>query len=199
MLMMSWNKQRNCIQSNIFHRSFSLQVNKFMMQYFRSLLCFAGLLRESEFLTVFSFSFPVIYQQIYCSIQTFNLVNYSLTSHLRGPGSHLKILGSRVPLKGSWVPSPTYGVPSPTQGFQVPGLGSHFSGMRNDNYLPFIRIFTVNNKQIFHASLCNIRNYSPEVIDIQQHEAELNIILPRVNNFDIKQIKVWNICFIICY
>ena len=47
-----------------------------------------------------------------------------------------------------------------------------------------------NNKQIFHAFLFNIRNYSPEVI---------NIILPRVNNFDIKQKKAWNICFIICH
>ena len=27
-------------------------------------------------------------------------------------------------------------------------------------------------------------------------EAELNVILPRVNNFDIKQKKVWNIFFI---
>ena len=44
-----------------------------------------------------------------------------------------------------------------------------------------------NNKQIFHAFLFNIRNYSPEVINIQRREAELNIILPRVNNFDIKQ------------
>ena len=34
-----------------------------------------------------------------------------------------------------------------------------------------------NNKQILHAFLFNIRNCSPEVI---------NIILPRVNNFDIK-------------
>ena len=42
-------------------------------------------------------------------------------------------------------------------------------------------------KQIFHAFLFNIRNYSPEVINIQRREAELNIILPRVNNFDIKQ------------
>ena len=31
------------------------------------------------------------------------------------------------------------------------------------------------------------RNHSPEVINIQRHKAELNIILPRVNNFDIKQ------------
>ena len=28
---------------------------------------------------------------------------------------------------------------------------------------------------------------SPEVINIQRRDAELNIILPRVNNFDIKQ------------
>ena len=42
-------------------------------------------------------------------------------------------------------------------------------------------------KQIFHAFLFNIRNYSPEVINIQRHEAELNIILARVNNFNIKQ------------
>ena len=35
----------------------------------------------------------------------------------------------------------------------------------------------------------NIRNYSPEVINIQRREAELNIILPKVNNFDIKQKK----------
>ena len=45
----------------------------------------------------------------------------------------------------------------------------------------------------------NIRNYSPEVLNIQQREAELNIILVRVNNFDIKQKKAWNICFIICH
>ena len=30
-------------------------------------------------------------------------------------------------------------------------------------------------------------NYSPEVINIQWRKAELNIILPKVNNFDIKQ------------
>ena len=55
----------------------------------------------------------------------------------------------------------------------------------------------MNNKQIFHAFLFNIKNYSPEVRDIQRREAELNIILPRVNNFDIKQKSAWNICFII--
>ena len=37
--------------------------------------------------------------------------------------------------------------------------------------------------------LFNIRNYSLEVINIQRRDAELNIILPRVNNFDIKQQK----------
>ena len=55
----------------------------------------------------------------------------------------------------------------------------------------------INIKEIFHVFLFNIRNYSPEVINIQLREAELNIILPRVNNFDIKQEKVWNSCFII--
>ena len=44
-------------------------------------------------------------------------------------------------------------------------------------------------KQIFHAFLFNFRNYSPEVINIQRREKELNIILQRVNNFDIKQNK----------
>ena len=43
----------------------------------------------------------------------------------------------------------------------------------------------------------NIRNYSPEVRNIQRREAELNIILPRVNNFDIKQKSTWSSCFII--
>ena len=46
---------------------------------------------------------------------------------------------------------------------------------------------TLNVKQVFHAFLFNIRNYSPEVIDIQRRERQLNIILPRGNNFDIKQ------------
>ena len=53
------------------------------------------------------------------------------------------------------------------------------------------------NKQIFHAFLFNIRNYSPEVINIQRREVGLDIILPRENNFDIKQKMAWNIYFII--
>ena len=52
------------------------------------------------------------------------------------------------------------------------------------------------NKQIFHAFLFNVRNYLP---NIQRRKAELNIIFPRVNDFDIKQKKAWNICFIICH
>ena len=44
-----------------------------------------------------------------------------------------------------------------------------------------------NNKQIFHAFLFNIRNYSLEVINIHRREGELNIVLQRVNNSDIKQ------------
>ena len=57
-------------------------------------------------------------------------------------------------------------------------------------------ILGTDNKQIFHAFLFNIRNYSPEVINIQRHEAELNIVLPRVNNFDIKQ-KRHEICVLL--
>ena len=34
--------------------------------------------------------------------------------------------------------------------------------------------------------------------NIQRRKAELNIILLRVNNFDIKQKRACNICFIIC-
>ena len=44
-----------------------------------------------------------------------------------------------------------------------------------------------NNEQIFNAFLFNIRNHSHEVINIQQREVDFNIILLRVNNFDIKQ------------
>ena len=54
-----------------------------------------------------------------------------------------------------------------------------------------------NNKQIFHAFLFNIRNYSPKVKNIKRRQAELNIMLKRVNNFDIKQNTSQNICFII--
>ena len=42
-------------------------------------------------------------------------------------------------------------------------------------------------EQIFRTFLFNIRNYSPEVTNVQQREAELKIIFSRVNNFDIKQ------------
>ena len=38
---------------------------------------------------------------------------------------------------------------------------------------------------------------SPEVINIQRRDAELNIILLRVNNFDIKQKNTWN--FVLLY
>ena len=48
------------------------------------------------------------------------------------------------------------------------------------------------NKQIFHVFLFNIRNYSPAVMNVQRREGELNIILPTVNNFDMKQKKACN-------
>ena len=57
----------------------------------------------------------------------------------------------------------------------------------------------LDNKQIFYAFLFNIKNYSPEVINIQRREVELNIVLPKVDNFDIKLKKAWNICFTICH
>ena len=37
----------------------------------------------------------------------------------------------------------------------------------------------VYNKQIFHAFLFNIRNYSPQVINIQQRKVEFNYITKR--------------------
>ena len=43
----------------------------------------------------------------------------------------------------------------------------------------------------------DIRNYSPEVCNIQQREAEFNINSPIKNNFDIKQKITWNTCFVI--
>ena len=39
---------------------------------------------------------------------------------------------------------------------------------------------------IFHAFLFNIRHYLPEAINIQRREGELNIVLLRVNNFNVK-------------
>ena len=38
-----------------------------------------------------------------------------------------------------------------------------------------------------HVFLFNIQNYLPEIRNISRREAELNIILPSVNNFSIKQ------------
>ena len=57
----------------------------------------------------------------------------------------------------------------------------------------------MNNKQIFHAILFNIRNYSPEVSNIQRREAEVNIILLRVNNFDIKNYLFVNLEYLFYY
>ena len=40
--------------------------------------------------------------------------------------------------------------------------------------------------------LFNIINYSPKIINIQRREAELNIQLPRVNNFKQKKGSILN-------
>ena len=53
--------------------------------------------------------------------------------------------------------------------------------------------FFINSKLISHVFLFNIRNYSPEISNIQRRDTELNIVLSRVN----KQKLAWNICFII--
>ena len=49
--------------------------------------------------------------------------------------------------------------------------------------------FLKKNIDFFQTMLIQslFRNYSPEVINIQRHEAELNIILLKANNFDITQ------------
>ena len=52
-------------------------------------------------------------------------------------------------------------------------------------------------KQIFHAFLFNNRNYLPEVSNYQRREVELNITLPRINNFNIKQ--KWHEIFALLY
>ena len=44
---------------------------------------------------------------------------------------------------------------------------------------------------MFHAILFDIRNYSPDVIDIQRRETELNIILARVSNFKQKRHRIF--------
>ena len=70
-----------------------------------------------------------------------------------------------------------------------------FSDKSNNNYT--FHALLLNMKQIFHAFLFNIRNYSPELRYIQRRKGELNVTLPRVNNFGIKQEMAWNIYFII--
>ena len=63
------------------------------------------------------------------------------------------------------------------------------------NYDSFAEYYLppVNNNQIFHLFLIDIRNYSPEVNIIRK--AELVITLRTVNNSD-KQKMAWNICFL---
>ena len=56
----------------------------------------------------------------------------------------------------------------------------------------FLALQTIS-KYSMSFTYFNIRNYPPKVIK----DEKLNIILPRVNNFDIKEKLAWNICFII--
>ena len=167
-----------------------LRLNKFITQYFRSPLCFAGPLSECEFLIVFSFSFPIIYLQIYCSILTFKLVSYSLTSHFRGPRSwvplehfgvsgpgprfHLIILGSRVS-------GPTYDVPDPGSHLGIQGSRSQFSGptflicrkKKREGRLPFyMPYWFLENNLRLRQQLSNIQTveYNKKDIVINQSD-----------------------------
>ena len=85
---------------------------------------------------------------------------------------------------------------NPQRGFQEKRVTDGRTDVRKDGQtdgINFIRPFLLfsqilkRNKKIFHAFLLNIRNYLPEVRNIQRRAAELNIILTRVNNFDIQQ------------
>ena len=144
-LMMSWNKStitKFIIFHNWYHilnyfpQSFSLRVNKFIIQYFRSLFCFAGPSSESEFLIVFSFSFPVIQHSKFQASKLFINVPLqgprvpfpTLKFGVSGSVSHLIILGT-LPSPGSHLWGPRSRVPPRGPGSRVNGLGSHFSGM----------------------------------------------------------------------
>ena len=137
-LMMSWSKStitKFIIFHNWYHilnyfpQSFSLRVNKFIIQYFRSLFCFAGPSSESEFLIVFSFSFPVIQHSKFQASKLFINVPLqgprvpfpTLKFGVSGSVSHLIILGTLVP-------GPIYGVPGPASHLGVPGPESTVSG-----------------------------------------------------------------------
>ena len=52
-------------------------------------------------------------------------------------------------------------------------------------------------KEIFHALLFNIKNYSSEIINIQRREACLKTILPRVNICILKKQK--HVIFVLLY
>ena len=58
--------------------------------------------------------------------------------------------------------------------------------MSANNKTCYRTLASVNINQIFHAFLFNIRNYLPGISNIQRREAELNIVLPRVDNCDNK-------------
>ena len=68
-----------------------------------------------------------------------------------------------------------------------------FNILLNDLFLKVKDVNIVSsaddNKQIFHAFLFNIRNYSPEVINIQRSEAEFNIILREYFRYQTN--KIW--------
>ena len=63
-------------------------------------------------------------------------------------------------------------------------------------FLRLAKYHQLTNKKIFHAFLFNIRKYLLDDRNIQRRKVKLDVILLRVNKFDIKQRMAGNICFI---
>ena len=57
-------------------------------------------------------------------------------------------------------------------------------------------IKTSVNKQILHGLSLNTKIYSPDLIIIQQSEAEMNITTPKVNKFDVQRKYIQ---YLLCY
>ena len=77
-----------------------------------------------------------MYQYIYCSIQTFKPVDFSLTSDFSGPGSHFILLGC-----GSQVPLDHIGVLGPGSQVQPRGTGSRVLLFRYAGVRLYFKLF----------------------------------------------------------
>ena len=80
--------------------------------------------------------------------------------------------------------------------FLLKNLTRFFSFDSCTLFLRLAKYHQLTNKKIFHTFLFNIRKYLPDDRNIQRRKVKLDVILLRVNKFDIKQRMAWNICFI---